>query len=343
MSSKRSVQDISASSSPGGGGGDASPFKRPKQHHAVELDPISACLLNLDVPLARVMLFFDIDDIPSTTQTCKCWRDALKSVEDELWLGLVRKHRPSVEQITKLLPDHVGKEEEDTTIGKDGIPPPSRSWKKQFQRHHMIKQFDHMDEKVVSPPLNSYFFEVAYEFPDKDDFPYVTRKQVSIVVEEPAFWDFGGKSISFLFKRDHLVEHLTDWNDLRQDCFRVSVRIFERSTGRQTFLFRNSPNDNDWVSKCNFLNNTNSTYSLPPLVRHAPIDEDCLNVRLMSALSAGIEGSNLLSNKLNFKVSIHFAVCFSLNDEEEGFIDEEHSELSQRQILDFLQNKLAWK
>lgn len=186
-----------------------------------------------EAPLAEMMLYLDIDDTPSAARTCKHWRDVLSTVENELWLGLIRKHHPSVEIITALLPDHVGEEK---SVASGDIPPPSRSWKKQLKRHRLIEAWDPC-ESLSSKPLDSYFFEVQYTFYTKNTDE--VKSQVSIVIESATLTDDSGKSvINLCFKRDRIAEHLSDKNKLHHNTYvRVLIRIFERSTGRQSRLF----------------------------------------------------------------------------------------------------------
>ena len=335
MSSKRSVEEISS----GLGGGVSS--KRPKQQAVGELDPKHACLLNPDdVPLARVMLFLDVPDIPAASRICKCWMSALQSVEDELWLGLVRRHRPSVERITKLLPDHVGKEE-GTSSGNDGIPPPSRNWKRQFQRHAMIEKYD--SPKVTDPkPLDSYFFEIQYEFWDKNDdddddgeSSSDSSGRVSIVVEEPAVWDnsyHGENSIMIRFKRDDLGRYDNRQFDVcYKSVFRTCIRIFERSTGRQSILYKSQIMDGERFLR---FGSEWGHHTFTNLVRRSR-DDDHIGVRSNSSLlvNGGAE---------NVEITIHFDVEIELDDDDLP-INEQTTRLDQKQTLDILQNKIDWK
>ena len=63
-------------------------------------DGIGNLVLPIDL-LTSSLLYLDVGDLPSALAVCKDWGKALQSAEDELWLGLVRKHCPSVEEISK--------------------------------------------------------------------------------------------------------------------------------------------------------------------------------------------------------------------------------------------------
>ena len=328
MSTKRSADDISAlSSTATSSGGISSGKKRPKHAPAdINVDPIRACLLNPDVPLAKMMLFLDVDDVPDAARTCKCWRDILVSIEDELWLGLVRKHRPSVERITALLPDHVGKA---TSAASDDIPPPSRSWKRQFQRHRMIE--DPSRRVSLRPqPLDSYFFEVQYTLLDAVNRNM--RDQVSIVIESASLSiDRGENHIGLRHTRDFIAEHLTTKNNLHKDSSFVNllVRIFDRSTGRQAIVYN--------MHHPHLPSSWNHAHNLANIVRR-PRDENCVEIDLKSGLMVHIDDSEMV------QIALYFAIGFELDDDDNSIdMGWRTSNLDKSQVLDILQNKLAWK
>ena len=338
-SDKRSSKDVGEPSSSGGGAGSPSNEHAENVDSAVELDPISACLLNLDVPLAQVMLFFDIDDIPATAQACKCWNSGLKAVENELWLGLVRKHHPTVERITMLLPDHVGKVETNDVASHD-IPPPSKNWKRQYQRSHLAKFCRH--HHLIPPlpkPLDSYFFEVQYLFWKNEN---VGRKFPVRVVVESAAWcgDDSNQNLNIMLtlERSYFAEILDDQNNICSDrfpYFSSCITIFDRSSGQQAILFGSKKLETHRGDK--FVGEKQyGVNNLANLVRWAARYED-LRITVNSGLSVDVDDSNE-----KIQIGIDFRTDIRLDDYDMS-IDQETPMLDKAQVLDILQNKLAWK
>jgi len=66
--------------------------------------------LNPDI-LSDVFLLLDLAEYPNVALTCRTWNAVLssKTVEDGLWLSLVRKYHPIVERITYMLPQSLSK------------------------------------------------------------------------------------------------------------------------------------------------------------------------------------------------------------------------------------------
>jgi len=332
MSSKRSADVIStlsstASSSSGGASSDKKRPKHDERKHPppadMHVDPTRACLLNPDVPLAKIMLFLDIADIPSAARTCKCWRDLLSTIEDELWLGLVRKHVPSVERITALLPDHVEKAK---NVASGDIPPPSRSWKRQFQRHRLIRARNHLMPPLLEyyQPLDSYYFEVQYTFDDE------VKSQVSIVIESAFFSAQWPRPIfiNLRHKRDLIAEQLTAENELHKNTsLNVLVRIFEKSTGRQAIL---------WDRSQYYFIARGSTHRILAQVLSSHGEDDRIEVKVKSGLRLVVDHSGMVQIGLYFTYAVDAEI-------EENWIEEETVDLDKQQILDILQNKLAWK
>ena len=340
-SSKRSAVDTTASSpfAHAGSGGEHSAGKRRKQDDAMcaddAADPTKACLLNPeDVPLAKVLLFLNVADIPSAARACKCWRDALNAVEDELWLGLVRRHYPSLEHITNLLPEHIGKAGEDAARKSDDIPAPSRSWKRQFQRHKLIKRdTDPYDERPPPKSLDEYFFEVQYDF----WHPQGTHLgRVGIVIES-GIWDVDddqrytmrgeGNKMDLEFDRKRLVEAiLFDPSVHTATSISLLVRMFERSTGRQTIIGRMGG-----TSKESLFRNGSTGYGTP-LLNFLRVPSNIENPTLYD-LSCAV--SKEVTDK-TIKIAIHFGY-------DTGYVQFSSLKLDRTQILDIFQNKVAWK
>jgi len=346
-SCKRSAEDTNPPSptAQSSGGGTSSSGKRRKQDDALLLadgaaDPAKACLLNPEgVPLAKVLLFLNVADIPSAVRTCKCWRDALNAVEDELWLGMVRRHYPSVECITNLLPDHIGKAQgagEDAAHKSDDTPAPSRSWKRQFQRHKMMEErdTDQYDERPPPKSLDEYFFEVQYDFwhPQRTHL-----KRVGIVIES-GIWDVDddrdrysvmrgdGNKIVLEFDRNRLAEAVSDPSVHTATSISLLVRMFERSTGRQTIIGRMSGTSKEDL----FLNG--STGFGTPLFNFLRVPSNIDNPTLYDLSCA-------VSKEITDE-TIKIAILFGYDT---GYVQFSSLKLDRTQILDIFQNKVAWK
>ena len=312
MSSKRSADVISTlSSTASSSGGAPSGNKRPKHAPAdIHVDPIRACLLNPDVPLAKMMLYLDVVDIPSAARVCKCWRDLMSTIEDELWLGLVRKHLPSVERITALLPDHVGKA---NNVASGDIPPPSRSWKRQFQRHRMINESTPR-VPLPSQPLDSYFFEVQYTFYDTDADE--VKKQVGIVIESANLSEYWGNSfIDLRYEKDQMIENLVDKNDRiyfpKNTFAHMLIRIFERSTGRQAVIYD--------MHHDHFICKAQASRPLANVIR-SPTNERSAEIKLGSRLTVQVDHTSMVKMKLFCSIDIE-------SDEDVNLIDVETTNL----------------
>ena len=104
-----------------------------------------------------------------------------------LWLSLIRKHHPAVERITEMLSAGCGegavvkeppvkKHRGDdsggasaTIVRLPAIPAPSKNWRRQFQRAHMLSRRSGSESKIKKPkhdpkrkpkPLSAYSFEL---------------------------------------------------------------------------------------------------------------------------------------------------------------------------------------
>mmetsp|Transcript_17913 Transcript_17913/g.51346 ORF Transcript_17913/g.51346 Transcript_17913/m.51346 type:complete len:195 (+) Transcript_17913:3-587(+) len=194
----------------------------------------------------------------------------------------------------------------------------------------MIERENHLDSPP-SQPLDSYFFEVQYTFCNRVTSEVID--QVSTVIESATWDDTWGDSamgIGLSFKRDRIAEHLTAYADyrLRDNTYtRVCVRIFERSTGRQAILYHRSHSSNAF---------THSNFILANFIGF-PRVHHCVEMKLSSCLSVGFDGS-----ENNIQMGIKFCIEIRLDDDDNS-IDEGTRNLSRTQVLNILQNKLAWK
>ena len=250
----------------------------------------------------------------------------MSTIEDELWLGLVRKHLPSVERITALLPDHVGKAK---SVASGDIPPPSRSWKSQFQRHRMIRALN-PTSSTPSQPIDSCFFEVQCTFYNKDTDE--VKSQVSIVLESANLSEYWGKSfIDLRYKKDQVIENLVDKNYRiyfpKNTFAHMLVRIFERSTGRQAVIYD--------MHHDHFICKAQASRPLANVIR-SPTNERSAEIKLGSRLTVQVDHTSMVKMKLFSSIDIE-------SDEDDNLIDVETTNLDDLQVLDVLRNRLVWK
>ena len=151
--------------------------------------------LSLDA-LTRAFAFLDIGNVSLVARVSKEWHAVLRMTAAQrpegalgsrengrrecdgcLWLSLIRKYHPTVETITRALPDDIGgkskcssDDDEPQRAAKRSrlnaaalnIPSPSKYWKQQFQRACMLQRNRHR-VKTPSPnpkPLSAYWFQV---------------------------------------------------------------------------------------------------------------------------------------------------------------------------------------
>lgn len=162
---------------------------------ANEADPIQSVLTNPDT-LSKTLLCLNVEDIPSAARTCKVWNITLDSIQDKLWLGLVREHHPTLETIRSMLPD-VG-------VG----------WKETFKRRRTVRAPD-CNHPPSSKPLSSYVFEVIAQCNPLGG-------ELGTIVKSAAFSDGRFLRLSPL--------------DTSNGSSLVSVRIYDRFSGRQAVL-----------------------------------------------------------------------------------------------------------
>lgn len=213
--------------------------------------------LNPDI-LSDVFLLLDLAEYPNVALTCRTWNAVLssKTVEDGLWLSLVRKYHPIVERITYMLPQSLSKKggasvdyaraiwrwpnkrakidaKVDALTGPaalSNVPPPSRNWKKQFKRRQIFTSTEGLGRR--SRPLSSYFFEVALTMYKQDakDAGRVRVGSVSDIVEEASFSGVYQNRVR-LPVNFYLQQYTFDF-------FHVTVFIYERGTGAQKRIYQ---------------------------------------------------------------------------------------------------------
>ena len=205
---------------------------------------------NLVLPidlLTSSLLYLDVGDIPSALAVCKDWRKALQSAEDQFLLGLVRKHCPSVEEITNLLELSPKKELGGSggSIGgvtTSGIPPPSKNWRRQFQRHLLLGKSDGSAaaEKPPPKPLSAYLFKVDLVLYRKKEGVAGKGEEVGVVsrVFSDAKFNSSNKRIEFEFERMN-----EDMKKQNFSTFDIRITVYEKETGRQATVHQSSLTD----------------------------------------------------------------------------------------------------
>lgn len=219
-------------------------------------------LLPIDL-LASSLLYLDVGDVPSASAVCRDWRAAVHSVEDELWLGLVRRHCPSVEEVTNLLEltsetEAMAGDDGDRGRGRghgSGIPSPSRSWRRQYQRHWLLNQSDGSAavsaKKQPPKPLSAYFFQVDLVLYQKTKGVTGKGEQIGVVTRVFPVVKFDSSNNCIQFKFDKMCEDMKNYTFSAVE-FEFRVTIFDKSTGRQALVHCGGLEDvwdhNEWSS-----------------------------------------------------------------------------------------------
>lgn len=214
--------------------------------------------------LLEVFLFLDVGDVPTIVRVCKFFAERLSSTgSSKFWLGLVRRHYPMVEKTTNLLPATVGDEPDAVSVlGKNlTIPAPSRNWRCQFRRAHVLKRRlrenggrgyggDPRKARHISlsaeetdklPPLSDYYFQVDIRLLDKHDHEigFISR-----ILDNAEYKLAAGLTSRICLPMDNL-EELAHYEF---DGIKTEIVVYQRSTGKQAFLF-DSGADEDHVIK----------------------------------------------------------------------------------------------
>jgi len=194
--------------------------------------------------------YVDVRDTASVALTSKGWAEALRQVEDTLWLNLVRKHHPIIEKLTLLLPASSAAVDDGSSLqssptsatGSDTtLPPPSRRWKDQFKRRHMLVHKDHIAAEVASKeprtptPISSYLLQVDFMLYSREKD--LSRSHVGLVstLVEPSF-DVQGR-IKFTVKE---LEALAKYEFTE---FGITLILCEKATGLQKVVYSGGVED----------------------------------------------------------------------------------------------------
>ena len=205
--------------------------------------------------VSSAFLYLDVDGIPKVAVMCKEWNAILKSVEEELWLSLIRKHCPIAERIARKLPPPPiasSADDGDEEDGDDDQEPPAKrgrvaiDWKNQFRRaREMSKQ-----KKIPSPepttvtrpepkPLSSYFFQVdliLYKgVKGKDKSEWENPGVVSTIVDGDNLKFNGGSTIVLSVRSEDVAADLAKYSFT---SFDIKLVLFDKGTGKRAFFYQ---------------------------------------------------------------------------------------------------------
>ena len=220
--------------------------------------------------VSTAFLYLDVDGIPKAAVMCKEWNAILKSVEEELWLSLIRKHCPIAERIARKLPPPAiassadGGDEEDGDDGNGQEPPAKRGriaidWKDQFRRAREMSKQDEVPSPepttITRPepkPLSSYFFQVdliLYKgVKGKKKSEWEKLGVVSTIVDGDNLKFNGNNSIVLSVKSEDIADELSKYSFT---SFDIKLVLFEKSTGKRGFFYQGGLDDqcdpNDFI------------------------------------------------------------------------------------------------
>lgn len=100
-------------------------------------------LLPVDI-ISIALLYMDIHDVPRVARTCKEWSTTLSSVEDELWISILRRHNAILSRFSSKVRAVLPTDDKD----KDSLEPSPR-WKKLFRRAYLLMRMNTSDSSDV--------------------------------------------------------------------------------------------------------------------------------------------------------------------------------------------------
>ena len=206
--------------------------------------------------VSSAFLYLDVDGVPKAAVMCKEWNAILKSVEEELWLSLVRKHCPIAERIARKLPppaiaSSTDDDDEEEGDGGGQEPPAKRGrlaidWKDQFRRaREMSKQ-----KKIPSPepttsarpepkPLSSYFFQVDLILhkgvKGKLKSEWGNPGIVSTIVDGDNLKFNDNGRIELCVKSEDVADELSKYSFT---SFDIKLVLFDKATGKRAFFYQ---------------------------------------------------------------------------------------------------------
>lgn len=223
--------------------------------------------------LTRAFAFLDIGDVPSVARVSREWHGVLRttaaqrpeppgSQKDEggrdvgLWLSLIRKYHPTVEIITRALPDDIDDVKSKKKRSSDddeplraakrprltaaalGIPSPSKYWKQQFQRAFMLQRNRHRVKppKPDPKPLSAYWFQVDLTLCNSKNLLQNNKTRTKVVSRL-----LDGKNVSFGGHDNNVIDLIFRGGDEMTsfpfDSFGIGITVVDKETGRQATLY----------------------------------------------------------------------------------------------------------
>ena len=211
--------------------------------------------------VASAFLYLDVEGVPKAAVVCREWNAILKSVEEELWLSLVRRHHPVAERIARMLPPpssaSAATAAAKATDGGCGQPPPAKrgrlaiDWKDQFRRARAMSKLS----SVPSPepttasrpepkPLSSYFFQVdliLYKgVKGKRKSEWEKPGVVSTIVDGNQLRFAQNNAIQLSIRPEDIAEELDKYSFT---SFDIKLILFDKSTGKRAFFYQGSLDD----------------------------------------------------------------------------------------------------
>ena len=206
--------------------------------------------------VASAFLYLDVDGVPGAAVVCREWNAILRSVEEELWLSLVRRHHPVAERIARMLPPpssaSAATAAAKATDGGCGQPPPAKrgrlaiDWKDQFRRARDMSKLS----SVPSPepttasrpepkPLSSYFFQVdliLYKgVKGKKKSEWEKPGVVSTIVDGNQLRFAQNNAIQLSIRPEDIAEELDKYSFT---SFDIKLILFDKSTGKRAFFYQ---------------------------------------------------------------------------------------------------------
>lgn len=218
--------------------------------------------------LTRTFAFLDIGDVPSVARVSKEWHGVLRmtaaqrpellgSQKEEgrdvgLWLSLIHKYHPTVETITRTLPDAIGDKKSSSdddapqravkrpglTAAALGIPSPSKYWKQQFQRACMLQRNRHrlMPPRPDPKPLSAYWFQVDLTLCNSKNLLQNNATRTKVVSRL-----LDGKNVSFSGFDNSIIDLLfrggNEMTNFPFDSFGIGIAVVDKGTGGQATLY----------------------------------------------------------------------------------------------------------
>ena len=206
--------------------------------------------------VASAFLYLDVEGVPKAAVVCREWKAILQSVEEELWLSLVRRHHPVAERIARMLPppSSASAATDTATSTDDGCnqPPPAKrgrlaiDWKDQFRRARAMSKL----KEVPSPepptasrpdpkPLSSYFFQVDLilykEVEGKKKNDWEKPGVVSTIVDGNQLRFHQNDYIELSIRPEDIAEELDKYSFT---SFDIKLVLFDKSTGKRAFFYQ---------------------------------------------------------------------------------------------------------